>query len=49
MHALATPVALLTKVYALGGIGQKKHKLFKVVPHASIDTDAYWVNSEYHG
>ncbi|MDF7822364.1 transposase [Runella sp. MFBS21] len=34
---------------ALGGLWHKKHMLLKVVPHASIDTEASWAKSEYHG
>lgn len=34
---------------ALGGIWHKKHRLLKVVPHTSIDTEASWAKSEYHG
>lgn len=34
---------------ALGGLWHKKHMLLKVVPHTSIDTEASWAKSEYHG
>lgn len=34
---------------ALGGLWHKKHMLLKVVPHPSIDTEASWAKSEYHG
>lgn len=38
-----------TVVKALGGIWHKKHMLLGVVPHPSIDTDASWAKSAYHG
>ncbi|MEM9829951.1 MAG: transposase [Bacteroidota bacterium] len=34
---------------ALGGIWHKKHQQAGVVPHPSIDTDASWGKSSYHG
>ncbi|UFH57908.1 transposase [Spirosoma sp. KNUC1025] len=34
---------------ALGGLWHKKHMLLKVMPHSSIDTEASWAKSEYHG
>lgn len=34
---------------ALGGLWHKKHMLLKVVPHSSIDTEASWAKSDYHG
>lgn len=34
---------------ALGGLWHKKHRLLGVVPHSSIDTDASWAKSAYHG
>ena len=34
---------------ALGGIWHKKHMLNGLVPHSSIDTDASWAKSAYHG
>ncbi len=34
---------------ALGGIWHKRHMQTGVVPHASIDTDASWGKSAYHG
>ena len=34
---------------ALGGLWHKKQMLLKVVPHSSIDTEASWAKSEYHG
>ncbi len=34
---------------ALGGLWHKKHRLLKVVPHSSIDTEASWAKSAYHG
>ena len=34
---------------ALGGLWHRKHRLLKVVPHASIDTEASWAKSDYHG
>lgn len=34
---------------ALGGIWHRKHRLLGIVPHPSIDTDASWAKSAYHG
>ncbi|MBO6497747.1 MAG: transposase [Roseivirga sp.] len=34
---------------ALGGIWHKKHSRLGIVPHSSIDTDASWSKSAYHG
>ena len=34
---------------ALGGIWHKKHMIAGIVPHSSIDTDASWAKSAYHG
>lgn len=34
---------------ALGGLWHKKHMLVGIVPHPSIDTDASWAKSAYHG
>lgn len=34
---------------ALGGVWHKKHRLQGWVPHPSIDTDASWAKSAYHG
>lgn len=34
---------------ALGGIWHKKHMIQGIVPHPSIDTDASWAKSAYHG
>lgn len=34
---------------ALGGIWHKKHRQQGIVPHPSIDTDASWGKSAYHG
>jgi hypothetical protein len=34
---------------ALGGLWHKKHRLLGVVPHSSIDTEASWAKSDYHG
>lgn len=34
---------------ACGGIWHKKHRLQGIVPHPSIDTDASWGKSPYHG
>ena len=38
-----------TVIKALGGIWHKKHMLLNIVPHPSIDTDASWAKSAYHG
>jgi hypothetical protein len=34
---------------AHGGVWHKKHRLAGAVPHASIDTEAAWSTSGYHG
>lgn len=34
---------------ALGGIWHKQHRKQGIVPHSSIDTDASWGKSAYHG
>ena len=34
---------------AFGGLWHKKHMQQGIVPHSSIDTDASWAKSEYHG
>jgi len=34
---------------AKGGIWHQVHRLAGIVPHASIDTDASWAKSAYHG
>ena len=34
---------------ALGGLWHQKHRLVGVVPHSSIDTQASWAKSAYHG
>lgn len=34
---------------SLGGIWHRKHRLLGIVPHPSIDTDASWSKSAYHG
>lgn len=34
---------------SLGGIWHKKHRKEGIIPHPSIDTDASWAKSAYHG
>ncbi len=34
---------------ALGGLWHKKHRLLGIVPHPSIDVEASWAKSAYHG
>lgn len=34
---------------ALGGLWHKKHMMLGVIPHSSIDPDASWSKSAYHG
>lgn len=34
---------------AFGGIWHKKHMIEGIIPHPSIDTDASWAKSAYHG
>jgi hypothetical protein len=38
-----------TPLRAHGGVWHKKHRLAGEVPHASIDTEATWSKSGYHG
>jgi hypothetical protein len=38
-----------TPLRANGGVGHKKHRLAGEVPHSSIDTEAAWSKSGYHG
>ena len=38
-----------TALRANGGVWHKKHRLAGVVPHSSIDTEAAWSKSGYHG
>lgn len=45
-HAAAIDSTLLR---ALGGVWHKKHRETGHVPHTSIDTDAHWTKSGWHG
>ena len=38
-----------TPVQAHGGVWHKKHREAGVVPHTSIDTEAHWTKSGWHG
>ena len=38
-----------TLLRAQGGVWQKKHRLAGEVPHSTIDTEASWSKSGYHG
>lgn len=38
-----------TVLRALGGVWHKKDREQKVVPHTSIDTQAHWTKSGWHG
>jgi hypothetical protein len=38
-----------TPLRALGGVWHKKHREAGEVPHTSIDTDAHWTKSGWHG
>lgn len=38
-----------TPLRANGGVWHKKHRKQGLVPHSSIDTDAHWSKSGYHG
>src|SRR5918911_5745932 len=38
-----------TVMHARGGVWHKKHRDAGVVPHTSIDTDACWTKSGWHG
>lgn len=45
------PVAAIdsTALVASGGVWHKKHREQGVVPHTSIDTEAHWTKSGWHG
>jgi hypothetical protein len=38
-----------TVLRAIGGVWHKKHRQQGVVPHTSIDTEAHWTKSGWHG
>src|SRR5205823_3113503 len=38
-----------TVLAARGGVWHKKHRDAGVVPHTSIDTEAHWTKSGWHG
>src|SRR5919202_5197550 len=38
-----------TVLYVRGGVWHAKHRAQGVVPHTSIDTEAHWTNSGWHG
>ena len=38
-----------TRLHARGGVWHKKHREAGVVPHTSIDTEAHWTKSGWHG
>lgn len=38
-----------TALHARGGVWHRKHREAGVVPHTSIDTDAHWTKSGWHG
>ena len=38
-----------TALHARGGVWHKKHREAGVVPHTSIDTEAHWTKSGWHG
>lgn len=38
-----------TPLRALGGVWHQKHRQAGVVPHSSIDTEAHWTRSGWHG
>lgn len=38
-----------TVLRALGGVWYKKDRVAGIVPHSSIDTDAHWTKSGWHG
>ncbi len=38
-----------TVLHASGGVWHKKHRDAAVVPHTSIDTEAHWTKSGWHG
>lgn len=45
-HAVAIDSTVL---HARGGVWHKKHRDAGVVPHSSIDTEAHWTKSGWHG
>jgi hypothetical protein len=38
-----------TVLHARGGVWHAKHRAAGVVPHSSIDTEAHWTKSGWHG
>jgi hypothetical protein len=38
-----------TSLRAKGGVWHKKHREQGIVPHSTIDTEAHWCKSDYHG
>src|SRR5215211_3331372 len=38
-----------TPLHARGGVWHQKHRAAGVVPHTSIDTEAHWTKSGWHG
>ena len=38
-----------TPLQANGGVWHKKHREARIVPHSSIDTEAHWTRSGWHG
>jgi len=38
-----------TVLHARGGVWHKKHRAAGIVPHTSIDTEAHWTKSGWHG
>lgn len=45
------PIAAIdsTVLHANGGVWHKKHRDAHIVPHTSIDTEAHWTKSGWHG
>jgi Transposase DDE domain len=49
-HARGRAVAIdSTVLHARGGVWHQKHRAAGIVPHTSIDTEAHWTKSGWHG
>ena len=49
-HALGRAAAIDSTVLpAKGGVWHKKDRVRGVIPHTTIDTEAHWTKSDYHG
>jgi hypothetical protein len=49
LHVACAAAIDSTVLTVCGGVWHEKHREAGIVPHSSIDTDADWTNSGYHG